>query len=265
MIKVFTITCDTRTVEFRMDLDPSSPSDAAIAYYLEHGSPPEPELVHLMSRVLHEGDTFVDGGANLGFFSLLASKYVGPTGKVIAIEPGANNLDKLVRNIQLNGSSCISIVTKPLWSIATDIDFYLYQDSGGNACWPYDKGSIPGKLASTTLNQVCEGEIPKLIKLDIEGAEVDALLGANDVLDRQVPYWVVEMNVTALEHMGTTPEAMRDIMLSYGYSPFLLNPGGLTLPTLVPDGCALKPQRMNSNMLFSTVAAVAQAWPEAAW
>lgn len=264
MITPFVIDCGSRKAEFKLDLDTASPSDAAVAYYLQHGSPPEPELVHLMARVLKEGDLFVDGGANLGFFSLLAAKYVGSSGRVIAVEPGENNLNKLRRNIFLSKAENIELVERPLWSIATDIDFYHYQDSGANAVWAYDDKSIPTKMHATTLNLVCGLAMPELLKLDIEGTEVDALLGASELLGNQVPYIVAEMNVSALNRMGSTPEAMREIMLSYGYDAFMLNPGGM-LPALVPPQTELKPLRPNSNILFSTVAAVGAAWKEAEW
>src|SRR5664279_1756690 len=62
----------------------------------------EPEETNVILGLLHEGDVFVDVGANIGYFTLLASHAVGRTGKVFAFEPGPGNVRLLRKNVEAN-------------------------------------------------------------------------------------------------------------------------------------------------------------------
>lgn len=68
-----------------------------------HGRPFEPGLAACLTRTLQPGDTFVDAGANHGYFSLLAAKLVGPSGRVIAFEPHGEARERLRRHLEVNG------------------------------------------------------------------------------------------------------------------------------------------------------------------
>jgi FkbM family methyltransferase len=68
-----------------------------------HGRPFEPGLAACLARMLRPGDTFVDAGANHGYFSMLAARLVGPSGRVIAFEPHGEARDRLDRHLELNG------------------------------------------------------------------------------------------------------------------------------------------------------------------
>src|SRR5262245_60648982 len=63
----------------------------------------EIKTVRLVSRLLRPGMAFVDAGAHLGFYTLLAARAVGRLGRVFAFEPVASTFDLLVRNIAVNG------------------------------------------------------------------------------------------------------------------------------------------------------------------
>lgn len=261
MIKPIIINCGGRRVQFYMDLQNGNIADDAISWYLQQGMPPEPEVVHLMSRVVQAGDYVIDAGANVGFFSLLLSQYVGETGKVLAIEPGHNNLTKLVRNIEYNKASNIEVCERPLADQEKTITFHLARDSGINACWRSEAATVVSMdLMATTLDTrgYCT---PKLIKMDIEGSELEALKGAERLLNQHPPYIVMEFNEPALKAMGATPEDIRKFMRDRGYDLFVLSEHGL-LPSLVPIFSRLNVTRNNTNVLFSTLEAVGAAWRE---
>jgi FkbM family methyltransferase len=261
VIKPIIIDCGGRRVEFFMDLEPGNIPDTAISWYLQQGIPPEPEVVHLMSRVVQEGDFVVDAGANVGFFTLLLSQYVGSSGAVLAVEPGSNNLPKLLGNKEKNKLNNIQFCTSPLAETAGMTQFHLSRDSGVNACWKNDTTVIESvEIQAVTLDTICI-DTPKLIKMDIEGSELEALKGAEKLLQKHPPYIVLEFNVGALEQMGASPDAIRDFMRQRGYDLFVLSEHGL-LPAMVPQFSNLQVTRNNTNVLFSTLDDVRKAWPE---
>ena len=264
MIYQLAVSANERSVVIEMDISPDFVTDQVLKATIEHGHMPEPELVELMARVLQPGDLMVDGGANAGLFTLVGAKYVGPTGKVIAVEPGENNIPKIKGNIIVSNDQHIALVEQPLWSSAKEVEFYLYQDSGHNSVGGSDMPDHQVKIMATTLDEVCGDLTPKLIKLDIEGSEVEALKGADKLLKRKPPFIVCEMNVTALAENKTSPAEMRELMQEYDYDAFVLYPGG-QLPPFVPYNCGLAPFRLNSNILFSTLNDVGKAWGKVRW
>src|SRR6185312_15602233 len=72
----------------------------------------EPDISRLIASCLQPGDTFIDIGANIGYFSLMAAKLVGPAGQVYAIEPWPPTLKILRHNIQLNGFRNIQVIDR---------------------------------------------------------------------------------------------------------------------------------------------------------
>jgi predicted methyltransferase len=84
---------------FEMEFDPAFNADARLLDFLQKGKLYEPEVTAVFGRVLRPGDVVIDVGANVGWFTLLAASLVGPGGKVVACEPGPDNLAKLQANI----------------------------------------------------------------------------------------------------------------------------------------------------------------------
>ena len=125
-----------RKITFDMDLDPTNHSEDWILEHFRQGVCYEQEVSHVMMRMLRPGDFAIDVGANVGFFTLLMSKLVGPTGQVLAFEPGDNNLPKLKHNLALNHADNVKLIEQPLWCREEEINFYHNADSsGGNCLW----------------------------------------------------------------------------------------------------------------------------------
>ncbi len=139
-----------------------------------------------LQRVLRPGDCFFDIGANVGYYSLLASRLVGHAGRVIAFEPLPRNLTFLKRHLRMNG-----VRNTKLWEVAvSDVDGTMNFAEGANP-------SI-GKLAENGSLQVRtvaldslwrEGLLPtpRVIKIDVEGAEAAVLRGAAQLLSDARP------------------------------------------------------------------------------
>lgn len=260
-----------RQISFHMDLDPTFPADRWIIDADMHRVPYEADITSILFRTIKEGDTVVDVGANVGYFTCMMAVLVGPTGKVYSFEPGLNNLPNLDKNIELNGFKQVKIVEKPAWSSRTTKQFYhSLDDSGGNALWDpglwwENKKSQKGKDARLVETTTLDNEVQEsvaLIKIDTEGAEQSVLEGARYVLDR-LPFCntvIAEISNFALEQMGSSENLLRAMMEKKGYNTFLPYATG-DLPKLVPPGTRINFPH-NVNVLFSTIEDVATMWPE---
>lgn len=243
-------------IDFRMDLDPNVLTDHAVLHYTNQGMPCEPESCYVMMRFLKEGMTAIDGGANVGFFTLLMSALVGEKGQVLAFEPGQNNLSKLKTNLALNDCCNVKVIEQPLWSSVTSVKMFHYEDGGANSLWSLFSGDKAVEMATTTLDAECERA--DLIKLDIEGAEVRALRGAYKML-RHHPFVLTEINEGALERAGASFQELRKMLREHDC--FALSETG-HFPTLIPPSVHIVPCKPNTNVMFARLADVAQAWNE---
>lgn len=259
-------------VSFKMDLDPDFVSDQYIIDYCNKQACYEPEVAWVMMRALRPGDKMVDVGACVGFFTLLAAQLVAPNGRVVSVEPSADNLERLKKNMELNLSkerASILLVEQPLFARAEPVFFYHnYDSSGGHALWDPAlwEGNIKTKdrrdtivpINATTLNRIAPSPC-RLIKIDTEGAEERILQGANNVLAVQHPPFIVaEINQFGLQQMMCSPDSLRAYMRVYGYDTFMLYPDG-AYPELVPPRKTIVAEHI-WNVLFSSTSDVASIW-----
>ncbi len=176
----------------------------------------------IFRKILKPGHVFLDLGANIGYFSLLASKLVGDGGKVFAFEPETKNFFYLKKNIEVNGYKNIFPFQKAV-SNQNGITklFFCEYDSGHhtiNQCEGVDVYSH----GRPTVNQATEIEMVKLddfladktthvdvIKMDIEGAEALAVDGLKGILtnNREIIF-LMEFFPLFIEKMGSSPEAL---------------------------------------------------------
>ncbi len=149
----------------------------------------EPAIFAVLRDQLRPGDTFIDAGANIGVYSVLAARLVGPDGKVIAVEMMPDTADRLEHNLQLNGILNVAVCRAALSN--TVGQFVTAKVTLGK----YGQASIAKRIAddtalsiqvkTTTLDELSNNlrEV-RLIKMDLEGAEALALLGARALLDK---------------------------------------------------------------------------------
>ncbi|MCI4369246.1 MAG: FkbM family methyltransferase, partial [Thermoplasmata archaeon] len=97
---------------FEMELDTRVGGDCHMLSLFRRGELYEPDVTQFIERTLVHGGTFMDVGANSGYFTLLASARVGPTGVVHAFEPNPEAVARLERNLKLNG--CKNVVVHPV-------------------------------------------------------------------------------------------------------------------------------------------------------
>ncbi len=100
-------TVETKVLGFRMKLEPSECIDGGLLFYPRLYD--RREVAYLRAH-LRRGDVFIDAGANVGFYSLIASELVGREGRVLAIEADPYNHEKLLINLQLNDAQNVCAV-----------------------------------------------------------------------------------------------------------------------------------------------------------
>jgi FkbM family methyltransferase len=148
----------------------------------------ESQTCEFIERSIEEGMTVVDAGANIGFYSLLAARRVGPTGKVYAFEPEAANFALLMKNIGLNGYKNIRALPAALAESTKRVALYLSREGSGSHSIYHDaavgNGSVEVEALSFDEFWEAEGR-PAIgfIKMDIEGAEAAALEGMKNFLE----------------------------------------------------------------------------------
>lgn len=276
MIQTINLKAHGQLISWQMDLDPDFPTDKNILDHMDHSVCYESDVAWALIHCLKPGDVAIDGGANVGFFSLLMNKLVGPSGLVIAHEPDKRNFIKLCSNIAIDHTSAGIIRDNRLLGECEQDDVVFFpsaDDSGGSSMWDPARWAANvksqthplavEKVRMTTLDETAIGTVhrTKLIKLDVEGAELMALQGAEELLANHIPYVICEMNPFALDQMGASIREIRDFMQDRGRVMFLLNRDGM-IPTFIPNKTELNSPHI-SNVLFSTFTAVQQAWPRA--
>jgi FkbM family methyltransferase len=260
--------------QMRFDLDPGRPTESVILNFVGNGRLYEPDVAAVFARAIQPGDTVLDVGANVGIFSVLASRLAGPDGCVIGFEPAPDNLERLAANLALNDVANVTVVDRPASNRIETVVFHLNSDNdGGHSLWnpgehPHHEKSRENAQSIVMTTTTIDAEAaqlgfapPRLIKIDTEGAEHRVLEGAVDLLEAfEIPYIVAELHEFGLAQMGSSQAKLRGFMADFGYDTFLLYYDG-SLPKLVPRGTSIT-SRYFLNILFSTPEDVAALWKQ---
>jgi FkbM family methyltransferase len=150
-----------------------------------------------LRRILRPANTVYDLGAGVGFFTILASRLVGDQGKVVAFEPFPRNLELLRVHLRYNGISNATVV--PM-AVADKPGVALFQAGEYSSMGRLsDRGTL--RVDMTSLDEYWStegGSPPDLIKIDIEGAELQALQGAKELLSQARPIMIIACHTAAL-------------------------------------------------------------------
>jgi FkbM family methyltransferase len=169
-----------------------------------HGSY-EPMMQKTLETYLTSGSTFVDLGANEGYFTVIGAKQCGADGRVLAIEPQQRLLPVIAENLRLNGVTWASVANIVITDTPGTATIHLAPDTntGASGLHRTAKYRLPTQqVAARTLGQVLDDERlahVDLMKVDVEGFEYEALLGSPEVFkQRRVRALALELHPTIL-------------------------------------------------------------------
>ena len=176
---------------FRINVNPASDKgvDAEINLYGTY----ELGTAHILGNILEEGDSFIDAGANIGFFSLMASKMVASSGKVYSFEPFPESLELLNANIKLNGIENISVFDFALGSAHSEERIYPEPENRGGSSlvkneYSDEDGSVMVSVKPLAeISEIINDDSIKAIKVDVEGWELEVLKGCSKLLNSVNP------------------------------------------------------------------------------
>lgn len=183
----------------------------------------EREETGLAWRWLRPGMTFLDVGANVGYFTLLASRRVGPRGRVIAVEPSPHAHERLARVV---GENSLHAELHRIGLSDREGTCTLYPPApGSNNHTPtmvkYDGAGDPVEVPVRRLDDCLESwGVPSvdLLKIDVEGHEGKVFAGAERALGSgRIRAILCEFNDFWLRGTGTTPRALYDTLIGYGF------------------------------------------------
>lgn len=200
----------------RLRCYPDSVSASEVFYF---GGYHEFNEMLFIRRFLRAGDSFIDGGANIGVYSLLAASIVGPTGRVDAFEPDAVAASRLRENIELNGLTNVHVHEAALSDTPGRIRFAQGLDVSNRMVSSNEAGLQTADVEAVRLDDSLEpGARYMMAKLDVEGAEIAALRGAEQHLDAgNPPVWQLEAMERQLRKLGTSRKEVVSLLRQHGY------------------------------------------------
>ena len=191
----------------------------------------EPTTSKLISEELRVGETFLDVGANVGHFSLLAARRVGPSGRVVSVEASSSTAQALRTNVDLNELGSVITICNVAASDHEHEATLHSEDQAGAAYLrhlnPKATGGGVEVVKAVPLDSLIPDARPSVVKIDIEGADFRALLGMKNLLERsRCRLVVVETEEDNLSRFGDSVDDVLGFMRDLGYSASrLASPG----------------------------------------
>jgi FkbM family methyltransferase len=192
------------------------PRDLDYSYVLyEH----EPQTQRIIKEFVKPGMIVVDVGANIGYLTLIMAQLVGPEGKVYAIEPGPDNLEFLQKNIQLNGISNVVVLPFAVGTERRNQSFYLRKAGTLHSLHAEANAVVKTvQVQVAPLDELIEEKQVDLVKIDVEGGEIEVLKGMRQLLESNVGLrLVVEWNPSALKRAGHEAEELPKLLQEAGF------------------------------------------------
>jgi len=176
----------------------------------------ETTVQDILTKRLGPGMVIYDLGANIGFFSLVAARIVGEGGHVFSFEPDAEVAARLRRNIARNNLSNVTVVEAGLWSSSGKMNFVAADSRSpdrGTGQFVGEENPRGKPTPCVALDDFVAGaRPPDAIKCDVEGAEIEALRGAETVLRASQPWVLCETHSEANERDA------REFLRNLGYN-----------------------------------------------
>lgn len=203
-----------------------NPDDQAITAAAIQAGYFEPLLTKVLLENLRVGDTVIDIGANIGYYSVLAAKKVGPSGRVIAFEPDPQAFSFLKRNVEVNRFTNIVAEQKAVSNVPGILKLYIArQNLGDHRIFPAEEARQEIEVSAVALDDYLSDAAPlHFIKIDTQGAEGLIFEGMQGTLRRHPNVRVaVEFWPYGLERAGSSGAQLLNQIQTLGFRMEELN------------------------------------------
>lgn len=194
--------------------------------------------VRFIRSVLRSGDTALDIGAQIGYLSLAMATSPVKQLRIVSFEPESHNIERLRTNVALNPGVNVTIVEKAASNVNGMLRLYLSHDHNSGTHSTIANGinvsSDFVEIPSVTLDTYAsENDIPnlRLMKIDVEGGELEVIKGASRVLRELRPIIVMEMSDALQAARGFTTPEFKKMLAADGYRSFTINDSGTLKPS----------------------------------
>lgn len=193
----------------------------------------EPQVAAVLDAALAPGSAFVDVGANVGYHTVRAARVVGPSGRVVAVEPEPRNLTLLRTNVAANGFANVSVVPVAAGSTAGRLRLYESATNlGDHRLYP-----VPGRsgheVSVEPLDAVLDrhGVVPDVVKIDVQGFEHEVVSGRRATLAQADSCVLVsELWDEGLRDAGSSAEGYAALLGEIGFELYELLEDGRVRP-----------------------------------
>lgn len=193
----------------------------------------EPAITRYVMQALKPGETFIDIGANIGYYSLLAAKLVGDSGKVFAFEASPSIFEKLQRNLQANKITNVAAVNLAITATRGNVTVYKHDEwnLGGTTIISTVANRLPTRVECIVQGLPLVGALDeevicqaRIIKIDVEGAEWSVLRGFKNLLPRlsKETEIILELNPETLADQGVSISEFIAIFETAGFEAFVI-------------------------------------------
>ena len=200
----------------------------------------EAQMTALFKEAVGPGDVVLDIGGYLGYFSLLAARAAGPEGRVIVVEANPQSQELLEQNVERNGFGDRVTMRRTAVAAEPGTATFYWDASDGSTSGLARPDNLGGtyEVPVATIDSLLEGEPPlDVVKIDIEGGEVDALAGMRQTLAAAKTglKLFIELNPGALENAGTSGDALLAALRDAGFTIDVIDEASQSLRRLGPS------------------------------
>ena len=218
----------TQPAELRIDGMPGlrmylDPTDTVVTRIIATHGKWEADETALFLRTVKPGDTIVDAGANVGYYTVIGSRLVGDQGKVYAFEPDPTNFELLRKNVQLNRLTNVVLERKALSNRKGTVKLFIADENKGDhrIYQPVGESRLSVDVEAVRLDEYFQDHKRGIdfIKIDTQGAEGVILEGMTGLLERRTdaPTIFMEFWPHALEQLGSDPGTVVSRLQSSNY------------------------------------------------
>ena len=188
----------------------------------------EPQVTSLFKSIIKKNMAVIDVGANLGYYTLLAAKLVGKNGKVISFEPDPLAFKGLKKNVQMNKCNNVEIFNLAVSDKNEKRAFNSDIDGLGGSAFLYEyniqtKNNII--VDAISLSSFLHDK-PDIVKIDVEGAEVEVIKGLGRLLDEDIKI-ICEVHPNLLSSMGYKVSEIEEILYKHNFMIYVIKDDGL--------------------------------------